>query len=122
MKIERAKVLTEAQLAAEAAFGGIENVKQSPPIPAEHGETLVVNDKVPNSLEQSSPPKWEPLEPYSNEEEEDLQGSEHLQLTLQEAFFLSWSIGCLRIINPKTVRFNLKILEILIELLLYRIK
>ncbi|KAG9001486.1 tRNA splicing endonuclease subunit sen2 [Tulasnella sp. JGI-2019a] len=27
---------------------------------------------------------------------------EHLQLTLQEAFFLSWSLGCLRVLNPET--------------------
>ena len=29
---------------------------------------------------------------------------EHLQLTLQEAFFLTWSLGCLRVLDPSTVR------------------
>lgn len=33
-------------------------------------------------------------------EVEDL---EHLQLTLQEAFFLAWSFGCLSVLDPKTV-------------------
>jgi tRNA-splicing endonuclease subunit Sen2 len=28
---------------------------------------------------------------------------EHLQLNLEEAFFLSWAVGCLDVINPKTV-------------------
>lgn len=33
----------------------------------------------------------------------DVEQMEHLQLTLQEAFFLSWSLGCLRILDPDTV-------------------
>ncbi|KAG8905049.1 tRNA splicing endonuclease subunit sen2 [Tulasnella sp. 403] len=31
------------------------------------------------------------------------QQMEHLQLTFQEAFFLSWSLGCLRILDPANV-------------------
>jgi len=30
---------------------------------------------------------------------------EHLQLTLAEAFFLSWSLGCLRVLDPNTDTF-----------------
>ncbi|KAG8927967.1 tRNA splicing endonuclease subunit sen2 [Tulasnella sp. 419] len=32
----------------------------------------------------------------------DLERMEHLQLTYQEAFFLAWSLGCLRILDPMT--------------------
>lgn len=33
-----------------------------------------------------------------------LEDMEHLQLTLQEAYFLSWGLGCLKIIDPDNVR------------------
>ena len=33
----------------------------------------------------------------------EVQDFEHLQLNLEEAFFLSWAVGCLRVIHPKTV-------------------
>lgn len=33
-----------------------------------------------------------------------VQDFEHLQLNLEEAFFLSWAIGCLKVIHRKTVR------------------
>lgn len=29
---------------------------------------------------------------------------EFLQLTLEEAFFLKWSLGCLNVLDPRTVR------------------
>ena len=35
-------------------------------------------------------------------EDEMPENLEHLQLTLQEAFFLCWGVGCLRIINSET--------------------
>jgi len=37
------------------------------------------------------------------EDEEPLEDVEHLQLTLFEAFFLSWSLDCLDILHPETV-------------------
>jgi tRNA-splicing endonuclease subunit Sen2 len=33
-----------------------------------------------------------------------VQDFEHLQLNLEEAFFLSWAIGCLKVIHRRTVR------------------
>lgn len=37
-----------------------------------------------------------------------LEDMEHLQLTLQEAYFLCWGLGCLKIVDPDTVsRINL---------------
>ena len=37
------------------------------------------------------------------EDEEPLEDVEHLQLTLQEAFFLCWGLDCLTILDPSTV-------------------
>lgn len=36
-------------------------------------------------------------------EEEPLEDVEHLQLTLQEAFFLIWNLDCLTVLDPHTV-------------------
>jgi tRNA-splicing endonuclease subunit Sen2 len=47
--------------------------------------------------------KEEPASPLDPIEVEDL---EHLQLNLEEAFFLSWAIGCLDVIHPATVSFG----------------
>ncbi|KAJ9128059.1 hypothetical protein QFC24_000350 [Naganishia onofrii] len=55
---------------------------------------------VPNEREQGTPssiPSGEDL--VDPESVEDL---EHLQLNLEEALFLSWGLGCLEVIDPKT--------------------
>lgn len=36
-------------------------------------------------------------------DEESLEDAEHLQLTLQEAFFLLWNLDCLTVLDPHTV-------------------
>lgn len=51
-----------------------------------------------------------PATPIPDEEQEPtelkpLEDIEHLQLTLQEAFFLAWSLGCLTILDPHNVLF-----------------
>ena len=33
----------------------------------------------------------------------EIEDHEHLQLTLQEAFFLMWSLDCLSVLSPSTV-------------------
>jgi tRNA-splicing endonuclease subunit Sen2 len=38
------------------------------------------------------------------DDEEPLEDLEHLQLTLQEAFFLMWTLDCLTVLDPTTVR------------------
>lgn len=43
----------------------------------------------------------EPSQPQQSLE--DLVDMEHLQLTLSEAFFCSWALGCLKILDPATV-------------------
>jgi tRNA-splicing endonuclease subunit Sen2 len=52
----------------------------------------------------AEPPPVTPVE--ENEEpleEEPLEDVEHLQLTLQEAFFLIWNLDCLTVLDPHTV-------------------
>lgn len=48
-----------------------------------------------------------PGEPKPTESKEgenfEIQEMEHLQLTLPEAFFLAWALGCLRVLDPATV-------------------
>ena len=39
----------------------------------------------------------------TEEDDEPVEEMEHLQLTLQEAFFLAWALDCLSVINPRTV-------------------
>ncbi|TFK25589.1 hypothetical protein FA15DRAFT_668286 [Coprinopsis marcescibilis] len=61
---------------------------------------------------------WRPTQPFTlpppaestaddldgvDEEPEPLEDLEHLQLTLQEAFFLIWSLDCLTVLNPDTM-------------------
>lgn len=48
---------------------------------------------------EATPAAVEPAEEKAEVEVEDM---EHLQLTLQEAFFLSWSLDCLSILDPST--------------------
>jgi tRNA-splicing endonuclease subunit Sen2 len=42
----------------------------------------------------------EPLPPIK------VQDFEHLQLNLEEAFFLSWAVGCLKVVHQRTVSFT----------------
>ena len=44
-------------------------------------------------------------------EEEPLEDVEHLQLTLQEAFFLLWNLDCLTVLDPTMVRACLDIIH-----------
>ncbi|KAG8921321.1 tRNA splicing endonuclease subunit sen2 [Tulasnella sp. 417] len=50
-------------------------------------------------LGSSGEPKLEELNESENFE---IQEMEHLQLTLPEAFFLAWALGCLRVLDPAT--------------------
>lgn len=42
-------------------------------------------------------------EPSSGEDVPPPENMEHLQLTLQEAFFLTWGLDCLRVLEPESV-------------------
>ena len=55
--------------------------------------------------DMSSPASTVPEEEIKPlEEEEPLVDVEHLQLTLQEAFFLLWNLDCLTVLHPQSVR------------------
>lgn len=99
-KMDRAAAIAKAAAEAEAAFAeGREAVPAAipsgatwkPQQPSEMGEM----DELPEEPPEAEDPDQE-LEPLEN--------VEHLQLTLQEAFFLAWNLDCLIILDPHTVR------------------
>lgn len=101
-KLDRARAIAAAAAEAEAAFveGRI--------IPAEQSKTSIPSAatwKPSNSTRTIVPPSSDHLqdaaELYAQEPEEDM---EHMQLTLVEAFFLTWALDCLTIYHSQTVR------------------
>lgn len=101
-KLDRAQAIAAAAAEAEAAFAAegrvisIEETGTSIPSAATWKPSV--------SIQNAALPLSErPLEDTELDAEppEDM---EHLQLTLPEAFFLSWALDCLSISHPKTVR------------------
>ena len=110
-KLDRARALAEAAAEAEAAF---EEGREAATIAIPSGATWKPQAASDAPL-QASPPQ-EPLrqdndasddegEGEEAAEEEPLVDVEHLQLTLQEAFFLIWTMDCLTVLDPTTVRY-----------------
>ena len=96
-KLDRARAMAEAAAEAEAAFlEGREAALPAIPSGATWKPAQVVLPE--ESLPQTPSESADIAEP-----EEPLEDVEHLQLTLQEAFFLAWGLGCLTILDPKTV-------------------
>ncbi|KAH8071802.1 hypothetical protein BXZ70DRAFT_903016 [Cristinia sonorae] len=96
-KLDRARALAEAAAEAEAAF--LEGREAAlPAIPS--GATW----KPSQAPQGENPLASAPGEDDAEEEEElePLEDAEHLQLTLQEAFFLAWGLDCLTILDPTT--------------------
>jgi tRNA-splicing endonuclease subunit Sen2 len=58
-------------------------------------------EEVPADIKELAPLDTE--QPSETQEVEPLADVEHLQLTLQEAFFLAWGLDCLTIFHPKKV-------------------
>ncbi|KAG8946086.1 tRNA splicing endonuclease subunit sen2 [Tulasnella sp. 424] len=58
----------------------------------------------PSTIEPLPESSGELKSAESNKENEnpEIQEMEHLQLTLPEAFFLAWALGCLRVLDPAT--------------------
>ncbi|RDX48241.1 hypothetical protein OH76DRAFT_684627 [Lentinus brumalis] len=95
-KMDRAAAIAKAAAEAEAAFA---EGREAGPAFIPSGATW----KPQPSSELSLPS--EPLEDQSMdvaEELEPLEDVEHLQLTLQEAFFLIWNLDCLTVLDPHT--------------------
>lgn len=97
-KLDRAAAIAQAAAEAEAAFAEGREAKSSVVIPS--GATWKPQQPIADDSARSSPvPDEEPVE----FEESTIPELEHLQLTLQEAFFLSWTLDCLAILDPATV-------------------
>ena len=96
-KMDRAAAIANAAAEAEAAFA--EGREAAPAIipsgatwkPQVYNQTTVLPEEPPEDGEDA------------DEELEPLQDVEHLQLTLQEAFFLIWNLDCLTVLDPHTV-------------------
>ncbi|KAI0955099.1 hypothetical protein AcW1_006783 [Taiwanofungus camphoratus] len=92
-KLDRAAAMAKAAAEAEAAFA---QGRHAPVIAIPSGATWKPQMEDVTVSPSSSPSDREvPLE-------EPLDNIEHLQLTLQEAFFLAWNLDCLTILDPTT--------------------
>lgn len=111
-KMDRARALAEAAAEAEAAF--VEGREAEMPVIPSGATWKPTQD--PNALAESGPPVMleGDLEGENEEEEEPLEDVEHLQLTLQEAFFLAWGLDCLTILDPDTVRLSIILIRLLL--------
>ncbi|EJD07559.1 uncharacterized protein FOMMEDRAFT_130716 [Fomitiporia mediterranea MF3/22] len=110
-KLDRARAIAEAALEAEKAFAATGEVlaESSVVIPsAATWKPSPASDSNPDTelpLQSGTPPTLG--EQLTDEQggdilDEDLKDMEHLQLTLQEAFFLIWTMDCLTIADPST--------------------
>ncbi|KAF9511378.1 hypothetical protein BS47DRAFT_1346894 [Hydnum rufescens UP504] len=107
-KTERAQAIAAAAAEAEARFA-TEGRPPTPPVEnistAVRANLAAQKASTPH-LSTSDPPP--PLDDPPPDEGEEPEGSdrpenmEHLQLTLQEAFFLSWGLDCLDVLDPIT--------------------
>lgn len=107
-KLDRARAIAQAAEEAEAAFAerGIIVTETSVVIPsgATWKPSSTPKDRAVEESSEFSPNVTEPIEAEPEEEEEEIKDIEHLQLTLQEAFFLIWTMDCLTVLDSLTVR------------------
>ncbi|OAX39795.1 hypothetical protein K503DRAFT_791731 [Rhizopogon vinicolor AM-OR11-026] len=102
-KLDRAKAMAAAAAEAEVAFK--EEGRVIAPGIAPDGTRIIPSAATwkPTSISvpsEESPPDDTPDE--LREEIEPIQDLEHLQLSLQEAFFLVWALDCLTVLHPET--------------------
>jgi tRNA-splicing endonuclease subunit Sen2 len=100
-KLDRARAIAAAAAEAEAAFA------EGRVIPAEEAKVSIPSAATwkPSSSTRNAPlPPPESFKDATDLDTEPLEDVEHLQLTLAEAFFLTWALGCLNIYRLKTVR------------------
>lgn len=97
-KLDRARALAEAAAEAEAAFSeGREASVIAIPSGATWKPQTASADKVSSSTPQEIDMEEESVV------EEPLEDIERLQLTMQEAFFLIWTMDCLTVLDSTTV-------------------
>lgn len=104
-KVDRARAIAAVAEEAEIIFATEGRVIQ----PALSGHTIpsaaTWRPTVEPSVEENIPASPDDTNLLEEEEEpKPLEDVEHLQLTLQEAFFLSWNLDCLTVLDPQTVR------------------
>ncbi|KDQ19180.1 hypothetical protein BOTBODRAFT_127095 [Botryobasidium botryosum FD-172 SS1] len=110
-KTERAQALAAAAAEAEAIFAATGEMPTPEAVPAIVSKaTFQAKGQqsaavLPGADSVVTPP-LNAADPSLVDEVDDAitppEDMEHLQLTLQEAFFLAWSVGCLNIIDPTT--------------------
>jgi len=110
-KAERAEAIAAARKEAEAVFaatgvlppiselGFIPSVNRPMKAPSHSDAPKAPTSSRPDPAIENLPKGSTPILELDSEIEQ----MEHLQLTLPEAFFLSWALGCLRILDPNTV-------------------
>lgn len=106
-KLDRARAMAAAAAEAEAAFQQGRIVST---IYAEDGTRLIPSaatwkpkDGTQPDQDLSRVEEDDDGEDEGEDDEEPIENVEHLQLTLQEAFFLLWNLDCLSISNPDDV-------------------
>ncbi|GBE86491.1 Probable tRNA-splicing endonuclease subunit [Sparassis crispa] len=97
-KLDRAAAIARAAEEAEVAF--VEG-RQAPAAFIPSGATW--KPPQPSAEGEKISPPSPALGHGTDTEEDSLDDIEHLQLTLQEAFFLAWSLDCLTVLNPVTM-------------------
>lgn len=101
-KQDRARAIANAAAEAEAAFA------EGRIIPAEESKASIPSAatwKPSDSTRNTVPPPSDNLQETADLSAESLEEDmEHMQLTLAEAFFLTWALDCLAIYHPQTVR------------------
>lgn len=102
-KLDRAKAMAAAAAEAEAAFQQGRIVSA---IYAADGTRMIPSAATWKPKDDTQPDEdvSQVEEDDGEDEEEPIENVEHLQLTLQEAFFLLWNLDCLSILNPDDVR------------------
>lgn len=103
-KRERAAAIARAAAEAEAAFA---EGREAAPAVIPSGATWkpsAASDapSLPEAAEEDDDADAD----EEHLEEEPLVNVEHLQLTLQEAWFLVWNLDCLTVLDPHTVRYR----------------
>ena len=99
-KLDRARAIAAVAEEAEAVFAADGHVT----IPALSGPAIPSR-----ATWRPSHPLDDPLSEPVAQEEEPPEDIEHLQLTLQEAFFLAWAIDCLTILDSRSVSMRLRV-------------
>ncbi|OJT02873.1 hypothetical protein TRAPUB_6543 [Trametes pubescens] len=97
-KLDRAAAIARAAAEAEAAFA---EGREAAPALIPSGATWKPS-ATSDAPSLPEPPAEEEDDAELDEEEEPLENVEHLQLTLQETWFLVWNLDCLTVLDSQT--------------------